>query len=354
MSNFNIPVVFLGIDVHKRTYSVTAVANKTIIKRATMQADPQILLAFIQKHFTGACVHSVYEAGFSGYFLHRFLTANGILNTVVHPASIEIAVNNKNKNDKRDSEKMGFQLSEGKLQCVNIPTPQREAWRGISRLRSQFVKERTRTASKLKGFLYYHNLMPYNNSKRTSRTWVRKQFELKTHPDIAFCIRHYAETWLYFDFKIKMIDKKLKEQAKEDFRINEVYRRHAGIGFIIARILANELGDLSQFSSARKLYGYIGLTPCEYSSGDKRRYGNISRHGNPIIRSILTEAAWKAIKKDSQLTALFDRLVKNTSSRRKAILGVARTMLGQIRAEFKKGKTFIRDLSKKEKNLCLS
>jgi len=126
--------VFLGIDVHKRTYSVTAVSGNTVIKRASMPADKQALLAFIHKYFSSASVFSVYEAGFSGFGLHRFLESNGIKNTVVHPASIETTVNNRSKTDKRDSEKMAIQLSQGKLNCVNIPTLQREYWRTITRL----------------------------------------------------------------------------------------------------------------------------------------------------------------------------------------------------------------------------
>ena len=338
---------------HKRTYSVTAVSNNSIIKRASMPADPNTLLSFIRKFFPGAYIYSVYEAGFSGFFLHRFLISNGIHNIVVHAASIEVAANNKSKNDKRDSEKMAFQLSYGKLDCVHIPSPQREAWRSVSRLRSQYVKERSRTANKLKGLLFYFSMIPHTHSKRTSRKWIKKQLEIKDiDEDIAFCIQNLAETWLYFDEKIKKIDKRLKEQAKKDFKVDEVYRASYGIGLTSSRILANELGNLSQFSSTRKLYGFIGLTPKEYSSGDKKKLGNISRHGNPIIRAILTEAAWMAIRKDQELNAVFERLVKNTSSRKKAILGVARRMIGRTRAEFKKGKAFVRDLGKKE-NLCL-
>lgn len=355
MSSNTIPIVFLGIDVHKRTYSITAVSNNAIIKRASMCAEPQVLLAFINKHFSNATVYSVYEAGFSGFGLHRFLIANSISNIVVHAASIEVPARDKNKNDKRDSQKMAFDLSYGKLHSVHIPTPQREAWRAVSRQRTQYVKEKARTSCKLKGLLFYFGLISHDHKGRTSRKWVLKLLNLKDiNKDIAFCINNFVDTWLYFDRKIKELDIKLKEQAKKDFKINDIYRSDYGIGLTSSRILANELGDLSQFASSRQLYGFTGLTPIERSSGDNKRLGKISRQGNTIVRAILTEAAWKAIHKDQHLSEVFDRLVKNTGSRKKSILGIARRMIGRTRAKFNKGKDYIKEEDYLKKgHLCI-
>lgn len=332
-----IKIVYLGIDVHKKTYSVTAISNNTVIKRASMPADFQILLSFIKKNFEDAEVYSAYEAGFSGFGLHRFLLANNVNNIVIHAASIETQVHNKVKNDKRDSLKIANQLSYGRLTCVNIPTPQREVWRSISRLRSQMVQERTRFSCRIKSFLYYFSLLPHNHTKKASRKWIQSLLtRTDLQSDVFYCIRSNVEAWLYFDNEIKKINMLLKEQGKRDSKIGDVYMKMKGIGLISSRILANELDDLSQFHSETALYGFTGLTPCEYSSGETKRLGRISRQGNPVIRQILVEAAWKAIYQDEKLGEVFDRLVRNTGSRKKAIVGVARRMIGHTRAAFKK------------------
>ena len=124
-------------------------------------------------------------------------------------------------------------------------------------------------------------------------------------------------------------------QARLDFKVGEVYRKFRGIGFLTARVLANELGDFSQFHSQLAAFSYTGLTPCEYSSGDKRYLGNISHQGNVFVRGILIEVAWIAIEKNPQYKLIFDRIVKSTGSRKKAIVGTARRMIGHLRAEFK-------------------
>ncbi len=336
MIKHSMHTVFLGIDVHKKTFSITAIAEKTVIKRSTMPADPKILLAFIRNNFPGATVYSAYEAGFSGFGLHRFLVKNDVINIVVHPASIEVAANNKVKNDKRDSTKIAEHLSNGKLRCVHIPSIQREAWRSVTRLRSTFVKERSRTSSRIKDFLFHFGLLDHKHSGRASKKWINSLFTLKEiNEDVFYCLKEYLELWLYFDKKIAEINKRLKKQAKKDFKVGNVYKNMSGLGFTSTRILANELGDLSQFRSERALYSFTGLTPRERSSGEKRQLGNISHQGRPIIRAILTEAAWIAIRKDEHYKEVFDRLVRNTGSRKKAILGIGRRMIGQIRAQFK-------------------
>src|SRR5712691_6486394 len=76
-------IVYVGIDVHKDTYTVTCVCNKQIVKTATVQADPAALAASLPRWFPGATLYSVYEAGFSAFVLHRALTKAGITNIIL-------------------------------------------------------------------------------------------------------------------------------------------------------------------------------------------------------------------------------------------------------------------------------
>ena len=102
--------VFVGIDVHKKTYAIAVVCDGEIMKRDTIPAYPQKLLDYLHKYFKGAQIKSAYEAGFSGFGLHRHLQKNGIDNIVVHASSIEVGARDKVKTDKRDSIKIAIQL----------------------------------------------------------------------------------------------------------------------------------------------------------------------------------------------------------------------------------------------------
>src|ERR1017187_10935998 len=85
-------------------------SGTTSSNQTQRQLDTFIYLQRLRRCFPGAIIHSVYEAGFSGFALHRVLVQNGVENIVVNPASIEVAANDKVKTDRRDSRKLAEQL----------------------------------------------------------------------------------------------------------------------------------------------------------------------------------------------------------------------------------------------------
>jgi transposase len=69
---------------------------------------------------------------------------------------------------------------------------------------------------------------------------------------------------------------------------------------------------MRQFQNEKHLFSYTGLTPAEFFSGEHTRLGHISRQGNPILRGILINAAWMAIKQDDDLEQIFQRMAKKS------------------------------------------
>ena len=139
------------------------------------------------------------------------------------------------------------------------------------------------------------------------------------------------EQWKILTDQLTRIQKKLQQQALGEENLQKIYESVPGIGLINGRELANELGDMAQFPNAKQLFSFTGLTPCEYSSGEHIRYGSISRQGRSVLRKILIEAAWTAITKDGHLYEVFERLSEKRSKKR-AIVAVARRLVGRIRA----------------------
>lgn len=93
-----------------------------MVKRDTLKANMDELVHYLHKHFVNATIKTVYEAGFSGFVLHRYLLREGIENQVVHAASVEISARDRVKTDKRDSLKLATQLSAGRLKGIHVPT----------------------------------------------------------------------------------------------------------------------------------------------------------------------------------------------------------------------------------------
>lgn len=274
-------IVYMGIDVHKKTYCCVSVCEGEVVKRDTMSSNPEGLLAYIHKFFPGAKIQTAYEAGFSGFHLHRYLVDNGINNIVVHAASIEVSARDRVKTDKRDALKIAVQLSTHRLKGIFVPSLEQESRRNITRLRISFGKLRQQVGARFKSLLFTQGLIEGIDDKILSKKWITKKLlEIEKgnyHKDFYYSAQKYAKEWEDLTGKMKEIRKQLAIQAEGAGSIQAIYESVPGIGLIHARELANELGDMRQFLNEKKLFSYTGLTPSEHSSGEHVRQGHISR-----------------------------------------------------------------------------
>ena len=304
-----------------------------------MLAEPLDLVRYCKKYFPGACIYSAYEAGFCGFFLHRILNKNGINNIVVNPASIEVVARERVKTDKRDSQKIALQLSVKRLFGIHVPSEQREQLRLVSRLYECYIKHRHRTGCQLKSLLYQFGLIKCTSKFKVSEKWIASILKLNCSPALKYSIKELAQLWLHLNKRIKGVREELELQSQLDAKIHECYTSFYGVGLVAARILANELEDMSQFTNEKKLYSYAGLTPQEYSSGDHQRLGHISNQGKPILRKILVQIAWKIIKKDPELNEVFLKIAAKAGKKR-AIVAVARKLLMRMKACLREGRNY--------------
>jgi len=112
------------------------VCQRQMVKTAPVPAEPVRLAESLLRWFPGATLSSAYEAGFSGFVLHRALTTAGITNLVVNPASVAVAANDRVKTDRRDAKQLAFDLADGRLRGISIPTEAEELARLLPRTRA--------------------------------------------------------------------------------------------------------------------------------------------------------------------------------------------------------------------------
>jgi len=339
MKDYTGKTVFIGIDVHKKTYSITCVCDKVIVKRDTLKASPTGLVEYLNKYFANAKIKTVYEAGFSGFVLHRYLLEQGIDSIVVHAASVEISARDRVKTDKRDSLKLAIQLSDGRLREIHVPSPQREAYREVSRTRAKIANDKRRVGNRLKSLLYRQGLIGPDDDKKVNKKWLEKIIQYKYNESIKYCVQICIDEWLFLRKKLKEIDDELAKQAQADEKLEKVYQSVPGIGVVHSRVLSNELEDMKHFANENKLFSYTGLTPSEYSSGEHKRQGHISRQGRSVLRKTLIQASWKAIHKDASLKIIYER-ISRTAGKKRAIVSIARRLIGQIRSCFRSNELY--------------
>ena len=330
--------VYIGIDVHKKTYTIEARVAQEKVKRWTTPALPEQLAQQLLKYFDGGIIHTVYEAGFSGFVLHRALSRVGVDSIVVHAAAVEVAVHNRVKTDKRDAKKLARQLEAGRLEAIYVPTELEEQTRLLSRTRSQLVQERASLKRKIRMKAHQFGLIGTEDKREMSPKFVTELLERSPCEEFTLAIEVSWQVWQTLDEQIAKLEAHLKQQAEVD--PNEVgYRSAPGFGPISSRVCSNELGNLKRFANERQLFNYTGLTPSEHSSGEQIHRGHITKQGNRHLRGILIEVAWRAIRKDPVLARYYEKLCVRTEAKR-AIVAVARKLIGRIRAAFCKGELY--------------
>lgn len=326
--------VFVGIDVHKKTYAICAMSGGIVEKTATTPANPIGLTKSLKNWFPGAKINTAYEASFSGFTLHRELQKSGIKNIVINPGSLEVAKVEVVKTDKKDSKKIAEQLSMGRLQGIYIPTIKEESRRQINRVRDQIVKSRTTTANRIRGRLNYLGIDQFSIGRVLGKKALINLLSTINDSERRLGLELLINQWIFLTDQLTTIKKEFERQAKEEEYLQEIYRSAPGVGIVTAQVLANELGDLSlRFKNQKSLFSYIGLVPKEHSSGESIVKGGIHKKGPSRIRKVLIEAAWRAILEDEAL-AKFYKQKSVQVGKNKAIVAIARKLIGRIRSCF--------------------
>src|SRR5262249_57917099 len=116
-----------------------------------------------------------------------------------------------------------------------------------------------------------------------------------------------AEQWRFATRQLLELRRLLRRQAQAQEQLEKVSRSVPGIGEVVARTLATELGDMSRLTNERALCSDTGLTPSEYSSGASMRRGHSSRQGVSRLRHVLVETAWRAPPRGPKLPPPLER-----------------------------------------------
>jgi transposase len=121
---------------------------------------------------------------------------------------------------------------------------------------------------------------------------------------------------------IDELDQQVSAQARERPQACRLMT-HPGVGPVTALATEVFLGDPSRFVDAKALASYVGMIPSEYSSGDRHRFGKLTKQGNPFLRFLWCEAAIHAVRRDAALRRFYRRKLHQKG------LGKARVAAGR-------------------------
>jgi len=291
-------------------------------------------------------VLSCYEAGRDGFYLHRYLQAQGIDNLVVDSASIEVNRRARQaKTDKLDVEKllsMLIRYHEGERKVwrvVNVPSLEVEDSRHLHREMTVLKGERTRHINRIKGLLMSQGIMLSVNMDFLTRL---EAVRLWDGSPLSEGLRTRLEREYQRFQMVNQHIRDLETQRTEHLRTSECpsvaqvrqLMRLKGIGVNSAWLFVMEFFSWRDFRNRREVGALAGLTATPYRSGASGREQGISKAGNSHIRAMSIEIAWSWLRyqPDSQLSRWYQKRFGqgNRRLRRIGIVALARRLLIEL------------------------
>jgi transposase len=236
----------------------------------------------------------VYEAGPCGYWLYRYFTKKHLICWVVAPSLIPKKPGDRVKTDRRDAMQLARLMRSGDRTPVDVPAVEDEAIRDLARAREDAMRDLKAAKTRWKAFLRRQDIR-YEGRATWGPAHLRWLSEgVCPTPAQHIVFQAYVRAVTEHTARLQRLEQELHDQVKS-WRLHPVVEAlHAlrGVQFTVAVTTVAELGDLTRFDHPRQRMQFLGLIPAEYSTGERRRQGAITKAGNMHARRALVEGAW--------------------------------------------------------------
>jgi transposase len=341
--------LFCGMDVDKRSISVTFVSHDGFVRSMKIPHDSGNLIQYVRRRFPDKRIAFIYEAGPTGFGLYDDLTSRGYVCLVIAPTQIGRSPAERVKTNRLDSRKLAEKLRGGDAKGIHVPSRLYRDLRHLVHLREIFVRNQQATKLRIKMLLIFEGIRfpAATPNDRWSRHTVTNLYKLEAGTTIRFNLDQHLCTLQYTSDQLKKIHAEISRFCKEESEISrsvDLLCTIPGIGKVVAVYLAARIGDWRHLSSSRQIASLLGMIPVEDSTGDRIRKGSISRMGDAITRSKLIETAWTSIRHDPELMEFYERIkARNPApiAGRKAIVAVARKLTARIYAVLKYQRPYV-------------
>lgn len=328
--------IYVGMDVHKKRWSISIYTDQFEHKTFSQPPEVGVLVNYLNRNFPGAAYKTVYEAGFSGFWIHDRLQEQGVQCLVVNPADVPTKDKERaGKTDRVDCRKLARSLRNGEIEGIYVPSRPKTEDRSLIRTRHSMVRKQTRCKNQIKSILYFYGIhipdevVGRHWSKRFI-AWIESIRMERASGNIA--LKTYLAELTHIRQAIADLNRSIRALSDTDDYQNNVriLKTVPGVSTLTAMTLLTELYDISRFRTLDKLCSYVGLIPNTDSSGETDRKTGMTGRRNVQLRVVIIESAWTAVRKDPALMMSFNELCKHMP-KNKAIVRIARKLLNRIR-----------------------
>jgi len=311
-------MLYVGLDIHDKRITICVLGETgQIVRRAQVRTIDEMmrLLQALPDRFQ-VC----YEASCGYGHYHDLLCPIAAGVTVAHPGRLRLIFRSRDKNDRKDAERLAKLLYLGEAPAVHVPAADVRTWRELITCRSRVVAKRTRAKNSLRTLLRCAGVVPPGRAalwRKKGREWLRR-LELPTASQ-RLRLDLLLEEVEALTRQADRIEEHLNQQAKHSPAVLRL-RSIPGVGVRTAEAVAAFIDDPHRFRDAKAVGRYFGLVPSQDQSGDRNRLGHITREGPAVVRQLVAEASWQAVRRSPTVRAYFERVRRGDPQRKKIAL----------------------------------
>jgi transposase len=329
-------MLYVGLDIHTKHIAVCVLSQTgRLVQRARVRGLEEMLclLKGLPDRFE-VC----YEASCGYGHYHDLLQPLAARVLVAHPGPLRLIFRSKSKNDRNDAERLAKLLYLGQTPTVHVPSLDVRTWRELINCRSQVIAKRTRAKNALRAPLRGAGVAPPKSPglwTKEGLAWLR-QLEL---PTASQQLRRdlLLEEIEALTGQVRRLEQELNRRAEQTPAVARL-RSIPGVGIRTAEAVVAFLDDPHRFRHAKAVGSYFGLVPCQDQSGDKNRLGHITREGPAVVRRLVAEATWQAVRRSPTVRAYFERTQRGDPQRKKiAVVATAHYLVRVMWALLKRG-----------------
>ena len=337
--------IYIGIDVHLRSWSVTAIALPYYKVQSTIPPSATALRSFLDCRFPCGEYIACYESGFTGFSTYYALVACGIECHVVNAADVPTTqYESVMKTDRVDSMKLARMLASGTCRDVYPRAKEELDDRAVLRLRYKTQQRIAGMKAAVKHMLHCNGVAVPERFGRKRTYWSKAFTEWLLSVELLSPTNHSIR------FAVSQVEAMRQQLLLMTRHIRELSRtpRYSalfeavysvpGVGALTAMHLIGEVGcDVGRFPNERAFASFLGLVPTCHDSGERKSQGTKTFRCNKALCSLMVEASWKAIVHDAEFCAYYGRQ-RESMPPQKAIIKVARKLSHRIFRQMKSTK----------------
>jgi transposase len=332
-------MLYAGLDYHLRT-SDLCILNEDgkAIKRTRVRGGRDEVAAELAA--LGEPVQVVFEAtGGYGPLHERLSGVAGVRRVVMaHPAHLRLIWGTKRKNDRLDAHKLAKLLYLDAVPAAHVPPPAVRRWRRLVELRRALVRRRAAVKNQVHALLRGAGVSPPARMALFARAGLDWLAGVALDDAAALERSVLLEQMRQAKDQVRQVERALRTTSASDPRV-ALLRTVPGVGPRTAETFCAYVDRINRFGRVGEVGSYFGMVPCQDSSAGRERLGHLTRQGPPLMRQLLVEAAWSAVRTSAALRGRFERVCRGDPGRRKlAIVAVAHHLCEVMAAVLRDGR----------------